>query len=46
MGDALPGGLYELVLTESLRERLESVSDVFAELGALEGSSPTTRSLT
>lgn len=39
MGDAMPDGLYELVLTESLRERLESASDVFVELGTPEGSS-------
>jgi len=36
MADELSDGLYESVLTESLRQRLETSTNIFAELGDLE----------
>ena len=37
MADEMSDGVYELVVTESLRQRLEESTDIFAELGDLDG---------
>ena len=37
MADEMSDGVYELVVTESLRQRLEESKDIFAELGDLDG---------